>query len=202
MRVKTQRCCKIEAFAFRTKVIQYKEEGRSRTEAGGADQPFHPPRGQRQTGATLFHHIRNQKEPKSGRIKSHWTSEAQFWLSRAEGHTRCTTGMFSAYLCGQARPPVTTQKRTTWVGAPLSCRSLHCRKQSQSQSYREKVHGWLRRVHDEVAQGESEALDSSMQQHGFGPGPGELLICRVLRSRRAGQAPPFWGFILRERHWN
>lgn len=104
----------------KTKVKQYKEVGQSGTEAGGADQTFHPlaevkDRQERHCS----HHIRNQKGPKSGRIKSHWKSEALLWLSRAEGHTCCRTGMFSAYLCGRARPPVKTQQRPTlvcWTG--------------------------------------------------------------------------------------
>lgn len=64
--------------------------------------------------------------------------------------------------------------------------------------HREQVQGRLRRVHDEVAQGEAEALSGSLQQHGLWPRPGELLVCRVLRGGRAGQASPFWGFILPE----
>lgn len=94
----------------KTKVKEYKEVGRSGTEAGGADQTFHPPTEVKDRQEPhCFHHIRNPKEPQSRRIKSHWKSEALLWLSTAQGHTRCTTGTFCAYLCGHARPPVTTE---------------------------------------------------------------------------------------------
>lgn len=116
----------------KTKVKQYKEVGRSGTEAGGADQTFHPPAEVKDRQEPhCFHHIRNQKEPKSRRIKSHWKSEALLWLSRAQGHTCCRTGMFSAYLCGHARPPVTTgHTHMSW----LSSVSLHCRKHTSLKS--------------------------------------------------------------------
>lgn len=77
----------------KTKVKQYKEVGQSGTEAGGADQTFHPPEVKDRQGLHCFHRIRNQKEPKSRWIKSHWKSEALLWLSRAEGHTCCSTGI-------------------------------------------------------------------------------------------------------------
>lgn len=68
----------------KTKVKQYKEVGRSGTEAGGADQTFHPPAEVKDRREPhCFHHIRNPKEPKSRRIKSDWKSEALLWLSRA-----------------------------------------------------------------------------------------------------------------------
>lgn len=37
--------------------------------------------------------------------------------------------------------------------------------------YREAVHGRLRRVHDEVTQGEAEPLGSATQTHGLRPRP-------------------------------
>lgn len=89
--------------------------GRSGTEAGGADHTFHPPAEVKDKQELhCFHHIRNQKEPKSRRIKSHWRLEALLWLSRDEGYTCCRKGMFSAYLCSHARPPVTPENRPTW----------------------------------------------------------------------------------------
>lgn len=106
--------------------------------------------------------------------------------------------MFSAYLCGHARPPVTTEH--THISR---LRRLHktftLQKAHESDIYREKVHGWLWGVHDEVAKGESEPLGSSTQQHRFGSRPRELLFWWELHRRGAGQAPPIWGFILREK---
>lgn len=64
--------------------------------------------------------------------------------------------------------------------------------------HREQVQGGLGRVDDEVAQGEAEALGGSLQQHGLRPRPGELLVRRGLRGRRAGRASPFCGLILPE----
>lgn len=176
---------------------QYKEVGRSGTEAGGADQTFHPPAEVKDRQELhCFRHIRNQKEPKSRWIKSHWKSEALLWLSRAEGHTCCRTGMFSAYLCGHARPPVTTENTPTSVCCTVIISKFTLQKAHESEIYREEVHGWLRRVHDEVAEGESEPLGSSTQQHSFRSRPWELLFWRELHRRGAGRAPPFWGFIL------
>ena len=65
------------------------------------------------------------------------------------------------------------------------------------ETYRKAVHCRLRRVHDEVTQGEAEPLGSAPQTHGFGSRPWErLLFCWVLRWRRIGQASPLWRFIL------